>query len=847
MQLIANVRYALRQFLHTPGFTVTVILTLALGVGATTAIFTLVHQVLLRSLPVAKPSELYQVGDLKDCCVNGGLQLRGWSLFSYDKYKTFRDNTPGFAELAAFQAGITRLGVRRTDTNAPAESQLAEYVSGNYFSMWGIGALAGRAIVPADDQIGAPPVAVISYRLWQQKYGADLSIVGSTFSMNGQPLIVIGVAPPGFFGDRTNVLTQWWIPLSDEKLIAGANSFLEFPTTDWLDIVGRIKPGADVPAMSAHMQVELQNWLSSPVANLTPSQRTLVPKQMLRLEPGGAGVQEMRLQYESGLRVLMLISGFVLLIACANVANLMLVRAAARREQASIRVALGAPPSRQITQSLVESTVLAVLGGIVGVAVAFAGTKLILHLAFPEKLVALTATPSYPVLAFAFAVSLLTGLLFGVAPTWVTMRTDPADALRGSHRSTGRSSWLQKSLVITQVALSLALLCAAALLTESLRHQEAQNFGFETPNRYIFHIDPQMAGYQAADLEAFYRRLRESLAAIPGVSRVSFSLYSPMEGDNWGETVYIEGQAPPAPDSYNSVASWVRVTDGYFETLGTKIIEGRTITEADATGTQRVALVDKAFEQHFFGGQSALGKHFGVIDQKYAGSYEIVGVTENAKYRLPNPAYPIRPMYFLPAAQWMQYDQPKFMSFENISHYLDAIELEAQGKIPALEPQVRQAVAQVNPNLAVIDFTTFANQVKGNFNEQQMIATLTSLFGALALVLASVGLYGLMAYSVERRTNEIGIRMALGANRPSIVSLILRNAFAQVGIGIAIGLPVAILGGHAAASELFGVRPYDPYILLLGTLVLGVTAFIAALLPARRAAALEPVRALRTE
>jgi predicted permease len=847
VQLGANIRYALRQFIHAPGFTATVVLTLALGIGATTAIFSLVHQVLLKSLPVAKPSQLYQFGDLRNCCVNGGLQLQGWSLFSYDKYKMFRDGTPGFAELAAFQAGMSRLGVRRTGTGAPAESQVAEYVSGNYFSMWGIGSFAGRMLASRDDQIGADPVAVISYRLWWQKYGGDPSVIGSSFTFNGQSLTVVGVAPAGFFGDRTNVLTQWWIPLSDEKLIAGANSFLEFPTTDWLDIVGRIQPGADVKSMSAHVRGELQDWLLSPVADLAPTQRPLVPKQTLQLQPGGAGEQQMRAEYESGLRVLTLISGFVLLIACANVANLMLVRAAARKEQAAIRVALGAPPSRQFAQVITETTVLAVLGGIVGVAFAFTGTKLILHLAFPTDVVALSATPSYPVLAFTFGVSLLTGILFGVAPAWMITRTDPADALRGAHRATNRSGWTQKSLVIVQVALSLALLCAAVLLTESLRNMQAQNFGFQTPNRYIMHIDPQMAGYKAADLDAFYRRLRESLVAVPGVSSVSVSLYSPMEGDNWGETVYIEGQTPPPPDSYNNVASWVRASDGYFETLGTKILEGRSITERDVTATQPVAVVNQLFEKHFFNGESALGKHFGVIDAKYAGTYQIVGVTENTEYRLPGPTRPDRPMYFLPGAQWVQYSESKAQSFENISHYLDAIELQMQGRISALEPQVREAVAQVNPNLAVIDFISFADQVKGNFNEQEMIATLTSLFGVLALILASVGLYGLMAYSVERRTNEIGVRMALGAGASSITGLILRNALVQVAIGVVIGVPVAIIGGHVAANQLFGVKPYNPYVLFLGIAILCFTGFIAAVVPARRAATLEPVRALRTE
>jgi len=846
MRFAEDVRYALRQFAAAPGFTATAVLTLALGIGATTAIFTLVHAVLLKSLPVAKPEELVRVGDVENCCINGGLQ-DNWSLFSYDKYKTFRDNTPGFIELAAFQSGRDLIGVRRTGSGQPAESQRSEYISGNYFSMFGLGAYIGRVITPQDDQKGAAPVTVMSYRTWQQKYGSDPSIVGASFTMNGQLFTVVGIAPPGFFGDRVESPPAFWIPLADESLVNNTSSILEFPQMDWLNIIGRIAPGADQKAIQARMQVELQQWLLSPIAKLNPGERDLVSKQVLHLSPGGAGVRTMRDEYQAGLNLLMGITGFVLLIACANVANLMLVRAANRKQQTSIRAALGAPRSRQIGLVLTESTVLALLGGILGVAFAYGGTHLILRLAFqPSDDVAIHATPSLPVLGFTFAISLLTGILFGVAPAWITANADPADALRGANRSTGRSRhWTQKSLVVAQAALSLVLLCAAGLLTQSLRNMQDQHFGFETSNRYILHIDPQMAGYKPNQIQALYRQLHDSLAAIPGVERVSFSLYTPMEGNNWGETVYIQGQAPPPPDTDQNQTSWLRVSDGYFDNIGTKIVQGRPISEQDTPSTQRVAVVNQTFAKHFFKDENPIGKHFGDLGIEYAGSYEIVGVTEDTQYRQPTRTIP--PMFFLPATQAMTYTDPRFMTFEDRNHYLNAAELKTRGNLPGLEPQVRRALAQVNPDLAMIDFISFSDQVKNNFSQQTMIAKLTSLFGLLALALASVGLYGVTAYSVERRTSEIGIRMALGADRLKVLKLVLAGAFLQIAVGLAIGIPATILGGHAMATQLFGVKPYDPKILLLTTAVLSFAAFIAAVVPARRAASLEPMRALRTE
>jgi len=542
----------------------------------------------------------------------------------------------------------------------------------------------------------------------------------------------------------------------------------------------------------------------------------------------------------------MWISAFVLLIACANVANLMLVRATSRRQHTAVQTALGAPRSRQIAQVLTESTVLSLMGGIVGIAFAFACTRLILRLAFPENGVAISALPSLPVLGFTFVVALLTGILFGVAPAWMTAHSDPADALRGAHRSTAQASgWTQKSLVVVQTALSVILLCAAGLLTETLRNQQHQNFGFDVQNRYIFHFDPSMAGYKIDQIPAFFRQLHDNLEAIPGMKRVSFSLYTPMEGDNWGEDVFVEGQAPPAPGSNQNGASWLRVSDGYFDSIGTKIVRGRPITEQDTASTRNVAVVNQAFAKKFFKDDDPIGKHFGDLEQKYASAFEIVGVTEDTEYG--SPTSRIRPTFFLAETQRMPYNDPRFISFEDRSHFLNAAVLQTEGNIPGLESQVRRALASVNPDLALIDFQSFAAQVDGNFTQNVMLARLTSMFGLLALILASVGLYGVTAYSVERRTSEIGIRMALGADRMNVLKLVLQGAFTQIGIGLLIGIPASILAGYGMTKKLFGVKPYAPDILLITIAVLSVAAAVATLLPARKAAILEPIRALRTE
>jgi predicted permease len=846
--MLENIRYSLRQFIKTPGFTITAILTLALGIGATTAIFTLVHAVLLKSLPVRRPSELIRVGNSENCCINGGMQ-DDWSLFSTEQYREFRDHTPGFISLAAFQAGRTQVGVRAAGSNRPSEPFGAEFVSGNAFDTFGLRAWAGRLLEPTDDQKGAPPVAVMSYRTWREKFGQDRSVVGASFIINGKAFTIVGIAPPGFFGERlTADPAAFWLPLSDSPLIqSGSFDVLDSPELQWLNIIGRVQPGANLKQIEAQLQVELRQFLLSPISKVEKRDQTLIPKQTLHLSPGGGGVQQMQDSYKSGLHLLMWVSIFVLLIACANLANLMLVRAAARKPQISVRSALGASRTILARQALTESVVLAVFGGLAGLAVAFGGARLILHLVAGKSYLPIQATPSLAVLGFAFAVSLVTGVLFGVAPAMVTAHANPIDALRGANRSTRASGlWTQKSLVVLQAAVSLALLCAAALLIRSLNNLQHQHFGFETQNRYIVHIDPQMAGYEASQADNFFRQLHDTLAAIPGVKQVSYSLYSPMEGDNWGNGVYIEGQPPPPPGSNENNASWDRVSPNYFDAIGTKIVAGRGFTEQDDASGRLVAVVNQTFARKFFKNDDAIGHHFGDLDQKYAGNFEIVGVTEDTQYWDPNEH--IRPMFFLPAAQRAKYDDKSEVMFEDVSHLeMRAIQIWTTAQMPGLEAQVRRALMQINPNLTILDFDSFAGQVHGQFSQQELLVQLTSMFGILALVLAAIGLYGVTAYSVAQRTNEIGIRMALGADRGGILQMVLRGAFLQAAIGLLIGIPAAIVAGHFMAGQLYGVAPWDPAVLAATTAILAVAAFVAAVLPAHRAAEIEPMVALRFE
>jgi predicted permease len=845
---MTDFRFALRQFAKAPGFAATVILTIALGIGANTAIFTLVHAILLKSLPVANPASLYRVGDLDDCCVNGGFinDNGDFDLFSYDLYREFQNNIPEFEQLAAFQSGQNMMNVRVG--NNLAKSERTEYVSGNYFSTFGIGAYAGRMLQSSDDLPGAAPVAVLSYAAWQSAHAADPNVVGSTFYLQSHPVTVIGIAPPGFFGDRVNTNPPaFWIPLNAEPVLEGETTILNVAESNWLYVLGRVKPGVAPKALEAKVSNRLRQWLATQPAYTLNGNDKEIPKQHVVLAGGGGGIQNLQQEAGDGLRLLTWISALVLLVACANIANLLLARGAARRAETSIRTALGAARTALIGQALTESVLLSLAGGLIGIGIAYLGAHMILNLAFPEATqMPIQASPSPVILGFAFLLSLITGVIFGIVPAWISSHADPAEALRGLNRSTGDRSLLpQKALIVLQGALSLVLLVGAGLMTQTLRNLEHQNFGITTANRYVIHIDPMGAGYNLETIGPVNQRIEDEFRALPGVKSAGLALYSTLEGNNWGESVFVEGRPAPGPEE-NHGSSWDRVSPQFFQTVGQPIIRGRAFTDQDTATSQMVAVVNQTFVKKFFPKEDPIGRHFGVFDQKYASHFEIVGIVADAKYN--NPREPYRSMYFRPMTQFNRnVTGRQFFMAESRSVYPNSITVQYAGDAASLESMARRTLANINPDLTVVSFKSLDYQVADNFNGERLISRLTGLFGLLALVLASVGLYGITAYSVARRTNEIGVRMALGANRSHVVVMVMRRALVLVAIGLAIGIPVALLGGRLMRAQLYGVRTYDPVTLAGAVFVLAACAALAGFIPARRAATIEPMHALRQE
>ncbi len=450
-------------------------------------------------------------------------------------------------------------------------------------------------------------------------------------------------------------------------------------------------------------------------------------------------------------------------------------------------------------------------------------------------------------LLFALGVSLVTGVLFGIVPAWLTSHAEPIEALRGANRSTAHGArWPQRTLVILQAALSLVLLSAAAMLTQSLRNLQHQNFGFTPEDRYLAWIDPHLAGYQPEQLELLYRRILESLRRIPGMRDVAAVTYAPMSGDSWNDGVRVQGKPEPHSGEDDG-ATWTRVSPGFFETLNNRILLGRPVTEQDTATSPLVAVVNEAFVKKFFKGENPIGKHFGMDEMAHAGDFEVVGVAADMQYVTYGFKDPARPMFFLPAVQHVTWSKPPQMAGDTASHYLSNLVLWMPGEPEALENQVRRALSEIDPNLVIADFGSYHQILHKDFDQQDMIAKLTLLFGVLALVLAAIGLYGVTAYTVEQRSSEIGIRMALGADRSSVLAMVLRSAFLQVAIGLAIGIPAAILAGRGMTNQLYGVKPYDPAMLVIATLLLAFAALIAAVIPARRAANVNPMLALRGE
>jgi predicted permease len=841
--LVQDVQYSLRQLKKTPGFTVTVVLTLALGIGANAAIFTLVNAVLLKKLPVADPKTLVRLGDNDDCCVTGGTKDNGnYGMFSTDTYQQLKKNLPEFEELAGIQAGFhfRPVTVRRDGTGAEPKSVMGEFVSGNYFRTFGLTADRGRLIGDADDVQGAPAIAVMSYDTWQREYAGDPSVIGGTFWVNTKAVTVVGIAPQGFYGDRmSNTPPEYYLPIESMPVLAGV-SYVHEPNASWLYIVGRLKPGVAQAPLQAKVNALLKQIYAHRFTESKHDQERLA-KTHATLSPGGAGIQALQDEYASHLHLLMWIAGLVLLIACANIANLLLVRGMGRRAEMSVRTALGAMRGRIVRQLLTESLVLSVIGGLAGLAVAYAGTRMLLLMAFPgDNNVPIHANPSLEVIGFAFALSVVTGILFGVAPAWITASANPADVLRSGSRTTvSGASWLQRGLVVLQAALSLVLLVGAGLFAQSLNKLQSKDLKLDATNRYIVHINPQAAGYSQTQVEPLYRTIEDRFHMLPGVTKVGLATYTPMEDNNWGTGVTVQGQPPVGGFG----ASYVKVTPEYFDSVGTRVVTGRGIGVQDTSTARTVAVVNEAFANHYLKGLNPIGQHFGGGGPDTAGDFEVVGVVQDTAYE--SARWEDHYMYFVPIMQRPASDKDPIEKDEGL--YAGAISIATDRPISDMETLARRTLTAINPNLAVVKFQTFSDQIGDRFSEEKMISRLTMLFGGLALLLATIGLYGVTAYTVAGRTAEIGIRMALGAERGSVIAMILRGAGVQVLLGLGIGVPVALMCVRFVKSQLYGITKADTTVMAGAVLVLTVAACVAGLIPARRAASIDPARALRIE
>jgi len=690
-------------------------------------------------------------------------------------------------------------------------------------------------------------VAVIGYHAWQTQYGADPSIVGSKLLINELPVTIVGIAPPGFFGARlAQSPPELWIPLSEQPIFEGngRKSLLYSSGDAWLYVIGRLHTGLSPAVVQSKLTSEVQQWLRTE-RELGKDDLAKLSQQHIELTHAGNGISPFRSNSVLGLLLLSSAAVLVLLIACANLANLLLVRGATRQHQTALCISLGASRARLMRAIFTESLLLSLMGGAVGVAVAFGVSKGILLIVFRgATLIPVSAVPSVPVLVFAFLLSLLTCAAFSVAPAWIGTRTDPANGLQGANRTrVSHSSGSQRMLVMIQAAVSLVLLTVAGLVSESLMNLEKAKLGFRPQGQIIASINFKASGYKPDQLPALYQRIQDRLEQVPGVVSASLSLNSPQKFCCVNLNIAIAGRSEKWIEDVDTI--FARVSPHYFETIGTPVVRGRAFNYSDTQTTPHVTVVDEAFARRFFGKENPIGQHFGLSLEGHSSDFEIVGVAQNAKYR--NPASPQNPMFFLPFSQTTVYGPSGYQRLESGTLYAQVIEMRVNGAPAAYRDTFRKVLAELDPKLALIRVDTYTDEVALQFNQERLIARLTSFFGVLALVLASVGLYGVTAYNVAQRTGEIGIRMALGADRTNVMGMVLKSTMAQTGIGLCLGILIAMFCGRLLEHQLYEVSRFDPLALGGATLVLVLSAVIAAVVPARRAASIDPNQALRID
>lgn len=865
--LFQDVRLGFRALSKSPGFTLIALLSLALGIGGNTAMFTLIDQVLLRQLPVREPQQLVAFGDSIFGGIAGGIDLGGFGgYFPWDFAKQLEANPGPFQGIASYGSFSNKVSVRPGGTGTSGAAAVlvpATLVSGNYFSVIGAGAALGRTILPADDAApGSGAVVVISHRFWRQTLSADPKIVGKSIGINGVPFEVVGVMPEPFHGFKQDLEpAELWMPISMQPTVLQQPSML-FPHSGllFLHVVGRLKPGKSALAQSqtwVDQQVRLAT-LASEGSKVTAERRAEINRLTVTLVPAANGVSLVRAQYGDSLRILMAVVGLVLLIACANLANFLLARAITRQREVATRLALGSSRTRIVRQSLIETLMLSLAGGTAGMALAFVAARaLIAFVSQGNAGIAISPSPNLLVVLFTFGVSLVTALMFGLAPAMMAASIGKRGALNTGVRTTQSGSirtsrFWPKTLVTAQVMLSLLLLVGAGLLLRTLRNLQNQDYGFERSHLLLADFGAKLAGYEPHQLPALHQELLERLSAIPGVRSVALSATPPISNGAWSSNIDLQGYTPVPKEDMVSLLN--RVSGQYFETTGIPILAGRPITEADTANSLKVAVVNETIAKKFFPRGDAIGRTVTIGIDSVAGPWQIVGIAKDTKSQNPRNTDPIR-MTYVPLAQiepYMPVDKspnaPKAAAREeNQDRYANMILIRTTGDPANTIGDLRSVVASIDPNLPLLKITTIEEQVSNLIANDELISTLTGTFSLLALLLAAIGLYGVMSYNVAQRTPEIGVRLALGARPQTLLWMILKESLILLGIGVGLGLPLTIEAGKGIQDQLFGLRAMDPGTFAVAIGVVAGMTLLAAWLPALRASRVDPLVALRYE
>lgn len=825
---LRDIRYGFRQLLKSPVLLAVAVLSLALGIGTNTAIFSLMNAIMLQLLPVRDPTGLVLFSDSASEGTWSG-DLVGGEI-SYPFYEHIRAHNDSFQDLCAFRQGEDNVIMHVTgeaDTRAGYAS--VHLVSGNYFKVLGVQAAIGRLLRDSDDTPASAPVAVITYGLWKNRFHLDPRVLGKTIVLNGATFIVTGVANASFFGERIRKSPDFWVPLSfQSQIMTGQPPLLHAMDVYWLNCMGRLKPTITLKAAQAAVNTRLHAfYLAQAGAHPASDTRRKIEGVEINLKPGGGGISGLRYRYSRPLGVLMGVVALVLLIACANVATLLLARASARRQEFKCRLALGAARSRILRQVLTESILLALIGGLTGALFAWWSVKiLVLALHFDPVV---KVEPDSTVFAFTLLLSISSGILFGIVPGWKFSRLDrrPGDGVSASWRT--RRFGTMQTLIGVQIALSLCLLAGAGLLTHSLVALEQQDLGFNRDHILLARTDAHLAGYQPSEYANLYRDIGDRLNQLPGVQSAAIARFSPASGHSSSGNFSIQGYHPPAG---KEMRLWDLPVDPHlFETLKIRLSRGRMIEGRDTAGTAPVAVVNQTFVEEYFAGSNPLGQHIEHGEPFKAPGSEIVGIVSDSKF------FDLR-------------ERPKPMVFYPISQKTaDSFELvlRTTADPESVAAEVRNALKQINNRLPILEQRTLSDQIEQSLQQQTMITSLCSIFGLLALLLASMGIYGTLAYSVTGRTAEIGTRMAIGAQKSQIISFVLRDLILVLLASLLAGVPLALEATHWLDSFLFGVRALDPLSFSVSVLLIAGIALFAGYLPARRASRIDPMRALRHE